>query len=190
MDTCRRVVRLFCVGALITWGAVWGQQPADAGKPGRDADLGRQREPVPAVGVVKIERPEGVCYWSVVSTGDIVRLPVEVSGFSAVLLSAEIDGDYVRLSVAGEARPLDTTILGRFNFGSASAGSSEKALIREEARIGDGVWRFRLLTPAEFSKGGLDDCCSCGGAVLKVLACCPAMNKCITCGTCGECCLG
>jgi hypothetical protein len=151
-------------------------------------EFDRLKEEAHTRAVVKIERPEGVCYWQVMGADALLRLPLKKdAGFGTLLLSAKLlKGSEVQLSVAGEREPLETTALGRFNLSVKSAATGEKDREDPQVRIGDhALWKLSLISPGAFFKGGVSGCCSC--ALYKV-TCCPSAGSCMGCGTCGDCC--
>jgi hypothetical protein len=147
-------------------------------------ELDRATEEAHTRAVVKIERPEGVCYWQVMGGDALLRMPVKDAGFPTLLMSAKINkGGEVEVSVAGETQPLETTPLGRFKV---FLRGTEKDREDPQVRIGDRPpWRLSLVSPNDFFKGGVSGCCQC--TPYKV-TCCPSSGSCMSCGTCGDCC--
>jgi len=153
----------------------------------------RIKEEIRTRAVVKIERPEGVCYWQIMGGGDsLLRMPVKDAGFGTLLMSAQIVGDKLQVSVAGESQPLETTLLGRYSlvFKGEGREAAEKAVPADALRFGEREpWRFSIMPAPAFlalhTKGGVVGCCKC--EMYKV-TCCPSAGACMGCGTCGDCC--
>lgn len=156
------------------------------------ANLEQLKEEVHTRAVVRIERPEGVCYWQIMGADSLARMPVKDAGYGMLLLSAQIVGDKVQISVAGENQPLETTLLGRYSLGfqGPDVEASEKGLAADSLRFGGReAWRFSMASRGDFfarrNKGGVVGCCSCNP---YKLTCCPSTGACMGCGTCGDCC--
>jgi hypothetical protein len=169
-------------------------RPASAGdaKPQPAAHLDRIKEEIRTRAVVKIERPEGVCYWQIMGADSLLRMPVKDAGFATLLLSAQIVGDKLQVAAAGESQPLETTLLGRYSLQFKGEGreAAEKAVPADALRFGGREpWRLGIMPPADFialhTKGGVAGCCKC--EMYKV-TCCPNAGACLSCGTCGDCC--
>ncbi len=188
-------VRSFLLGVVLFSSTVCAAPaPPVASKPQPEptADMERIKEEIRTRAVVKIERPEGVCYWQVMGNDSLLRMPVKESGFGALLFSAQIVGDKLQVSVAGENQPLETTLLGRYSLQYKGEGreAAEKGVAADALRFGDRPpWNFAIMPTHDFfalyTKSGIAGCCQC--ALYKV-TCCPASGICMGCGTCGECC--
>jgi hypothetical protein len=131
--------------------------------------------------ILEITRDEGVCFWTLTGDDQLVRLPVENEPFKAVLLSANFEGDSLQVSLAGEDRPLETALLGRYLFSPLDTDSAATPdALAKGAR--SKPWQIRVVSA--FTKA-LSGCCGCS---LEKITCCPATGKCLTCGGCGTCC--
>ena len=161
-------------------------------KPQPAADMVQIKEEIRTRAVLKIERPEGVCYWQIMGGDSLLRMPIKDAAFGTLLMSAQIVGDKLQISAAGESQPLETTLLGRYSLQFKGEGreAAEKAVPAEALRFGDREpWRFSIMPTHDFfalhTKGGVAGCCKC--EMYKV-TCCPSAGACMGCGTCGDCC--
>lgn len=189
-------LRNFLLGAILFSSTVCAAPaPPVASKPQTEpaADMARIKEEISTRAVVKIERPEGTCYWQIMGGDSLLRMPVKESGFGTLLFSAQIVGDKLQVSVAGETQPLETTLLGRYSLQYKGEGreAAEKGVAADALRFGDRPsWRFAIMPTHDFfalhsTKGGIAGCCQC--EMYKV-TCCPNSGICMGCGTCGDCC--
>lgn len=166
--------------------------PARDTKPQPAADMERIKEEIRTRAVLKIERPEGICYWQIMGDS-LLRMPVKESGFGTLLFSAQIVGDKLQVSVAGENQPLETTLIGRYSLafkGEAREGIEKAAITADALRFGEReAWRLGIMPTHDFfalrTKGGIAGCCTC---VNYEVVCCPSSGICMGCGTCGDCC--
>lgn len=188
------VSRALLFGVVLFSSAVWAvPAPPSAGAAGPQAvaDMERLKEEAQTRAVLKIERPEGICYWQIMGGDSLLRMPVKESGFGTLLFSAQIVEEKLRLSVAGESQPLETVLLGRYNLDPAGREAVSKAAATEDSLRFEGrePWRLSTVPKSDFfvlrTKEGMQGCCSCWQ--YKVY-CCPASGMCMGCGTCGDCC--
>lgn len=187
-----RIAVAFLVATLLGSSAARAAPaPPAAGKkpnPPSATDLERIREEARTLAVLKIERPEGTCYWQILGSDALLRIPLKDSAFKAVLFSAHLAGDSLKISAAGENEPLETTPLGSYDLPFRGDGlDRQKATTADSLRFEDRpAWNLSTLPPRDFFKlGGIDGCCKCN---LFKLTCCPSAGNCLSCGTCGDCC--
>jgi hypothetical protein len=183
----RKAFAFLVLGPLLLGCTVWAQRPP------RDEEVNLRPELLHARAVLEIKSEAGVCLWTISGDDDLVRLPVEDERFAFILLSTRFEGTDLRLTVAGEKAPLQTTPLGQvdlsFDAAPVAVSSFRAVKSRSDSSSEPGReptlrgWELRLLHL--WPKVDTSNCCHCP---IQKLACCPNPNYCMGCGVCGNCC--
>jgi hypothetical protein len=199
MRTVATLLRNLGLAALLSGSAVCASPAPPAAKAPQAAtpevaaiqkqlrELDRATEEAHTRAVVRIERPEGVCYWQVLGSDALLRMPVKDPGFANLLMSAKVvKGGEIELTVAGEIQPLETTSLSRLKVSLPTGEAADKDREDPQVKVGQGSpWRLSLIPASDFFKSGIAGCCQC--TIYKV-TCCPTKGNDMACGTCGDCC--
>lgn len=174
--------RKILLAGLASWLVLMSVTWAEAKPPVLPGDEGEEETDLtPARAILQIKSEDGVCYWSISGNDELVRLPQQKGSFSAILLSARFVGDQLSVTLAGEDEPLETSVIGRYEFPlGLQDGSTANVPLLKGARAAE--WELSVVPALEKALPG---CCTC--AVLKV-SCCPKVGRCLDCGVCGSCC--